>query len=87
MVRQIETANVKTENIHRHPSTNALVLSRRGVCKLDPQVALAEAEFAQTMGARYAVGVNSCSSAILIGLMCVGVKAGDEVRAFNLGDQ
>ncbi|CAM9370517.1 unnamed protein product, partial [Ectocarpus fasciculatus] len=31
------------------------------------------------MGARYAVGVSSCSSAILIGLMCAGVKAGDEV--------
>ncbi|CAB1104753.1 unnamed protein product [Ectocarpus sp. CCAP 1310/34] len=31
------------------------------------------------MVAKYAVGVNSCSSAILIGLMCVGVKAGDEV--------
>lgn len=30
-------------------------------------------------GVDYALGVNSCSSAILIGLLSVGVKAGDEV--------
>lgn len=43
------------------------------------QVALAEREFAQVAGARFAVGVNSCSSAILIALLGVGVRAGDQV--------
>ncbi|CAM9626108.1 unnamed protein product [Choristocarpus tenellus] len=45
----------------------------------DSQVALLEKEFAEAMGSTYAVGVNSCSSAILIALMCVGVRSGDEV--------
>lgn len=43
------------------------------------QVALAEREFAEAAGARFAVGVNSCSSAILIALLGVGVQAGDQV--------
>lgn len=30
-------------------------------------------------GVKYALGVNSCSSAILIALLSVGVKSGDEV--------
>lgn len=43
------------------------------------QVALAEKEFADMTEARFAVGVNSCSSAILIALLSVGVQAGDAV--------
>lgn len=43
------------------------------------QVALVEKEFAQASGARFALGVNSCSSAILIALLSVGVEPGDEV--------
>lgn len=43
------------------------------------QVALAEQEFAKATGARFAVGVNSCSSAILIALLSVGVQPGDKV--------
>lgn len=43
------------------------------------QVALAEQEFAKATGARFAVGVNSCSSAILIALLSVGVEPGDKV--------
>lgn len=43
------------------------------------QVALAEVEFAKATGARFAIGVNSCSSAILVALLCVGVQPGDKV--------
>jgi len=43
------------------------------------QVANAEKEFAEMVDQKYAVGVNSCSSAILLGMMTVGVKAGDKV--------
>lgn len=43
------------------------------------QVAQAEREFAESVGARFAVGVNSCSSAILVALLGVGVRPGDEV--------
>ena len=45
----------------------------------DSQVALAEKEFADMTQARYAVGVNSCSSAILIALLGVGLERGDKV--------
>ena len=43
------------------------------------EVAMAEKEFAELMGFKYAVAVNSCSSAIMIGLMTVGVEASDQV--------
>lgn len=43
------------------------------------QVAKLEEEFAVATGCKYALGVNSCSSAILIGLLSCGVKPGDEV--------
>lgn len=43
------------------------------------QVAKLEEEFAAATGCKYALGVNSCSSAILIALLSCGVKAGDEV--------
>jgi dTDP-4-amino-4,6-dideoxygalactose transaminase len=43
------------------------------------QVSRAEVEFATLAGAEYAIAVNSCSSAILIALMLVGVKEGDAV--------
>lgn len=43
------------------------------------QVALAEKEFAEMVGQKYAIAVNSCSSAILLGLISAGIEAGDEV--------
>lgn len=43
------------------------------------QVSLLEQEIVEATGVQYALGVNSCSSAILIALLSVGVKPGDEV--------
>jgi perosamine synthetase len=40
---------------------------------------LLEREFAQYLGVKYAVAVNSCSSAILLALQLCGVKAGTKV--------
>jgi len=48
-------------------------------CAQDSQVALAEKEFAEMVGQKYALGVNSCSSAIMLSLMVGGVEHGDEV--------
>ena len=38
-----------------------------------------EKDFADYVGTRYAVGVNSCTDALIISLKAVGIKAGDEV--------
>ena len=42
-------------------------------------VAQAEKEFAAMVNQKYALGVNSCSSAIMLALMAVGVEPGDQV--------
>jgi len=43
------------------------------------RVRLLEEEFAEKMGIKYALGVNSCTSALLCSLVAVGVGPGDEV--------
>ena len=50
------------------------------------QVANLEREFAQYMGSRYAVAVNSCGCAIFLALKAAGVEPGDRVlvNAFTL---
>ncbi|CEM39222.1 unnamed protein product [Vitrella brassicaformis CCMP3155] len=42
-------------------------------------VSLCEREFAKYVGLKYAVGVNSCGSAIFLALKCVGVQSNDVV--------
>lgn len=51
------------------------------------EVSLLEEEFARSIGARYAVAMNSCGSTMFIALRCAGVKPGDPVlmNAFTLG--
>lgn len=46
---------------------------------IGPVVKEFENEFAKTMQAKHAVAVNSGSSALLVSLMALGIKAGDEV--------
>jgi len=43
------------------------------------ETALFERDFAERLGARYAVAVNSCSSALFLALVASGVQPGDEV--------
>ncbi len=52
----------------------------------EPHAALLEEEFADYVGSRFAVGVNSGGSAIFLGLKAIGVGHGDRVlvNAFNL---
>ncbi|MCG8365379.1 MAG: aminotransferase class I/II-fold pyridoxal phosphate-dependent enzyme, partial [Pseudanabaenales cyanobacterium] len=45
----------------------------------ESEVSLLEKEFAEYVGAKYAVAVNSCGSAMYIALLCVGVQPGDKV--------
>ncbi|MEZ6074773.1 MAG: aminotransferase class I/II-fold pyridoxal phosphate-dependent enzyme [Pirellulaceae bacterium] len=44
-----------------------------------PQVAALEQEFARYVGSRYAVAVSSCTTALHLALLAVGVGTGDEV--------
>jgi dTDP-4-amino-4,6-dideoxygalactose transaminase len=52
---------------------------RSGQFILGPDVALFEKEIAQLTGVRHAVGVSSGTDAILLALMALDIKAGDEV--------
>lgn len=45
----------------------------------ESEVALFERDFARYTGAKFALGVNSCGSALYIALLAVGVKPGDHV--------
>jgi dTDP-4-amino-4,6-dideoxygalactose transaminase len=50
------------------------------------EASLLEVEFANLVGSRFAVAVNSCGSAMFLALKCTGVKIGDPVlmNAFTL---
>jgi dTDP-4-amino-4,6-dideoxygalactose transaminase len=50
------------------------------------EASMLEAEFAASLGTRYAVAVNSCGSAMYLSLLCTGVRPGDRVlmNAFTL---
>ena len=52
----------------------------------EPHAAMLEKEFAEYVGSRYAVGINSGGCAIFLGLKVAGVEPGDKVlvNAFNL---
>jgi perosamine synthetase len=45
----------------------------------ESETSLFEKEFADYIGLKYALGVNSCGSAMFIALKCVGVQPGDKV--------
>jgi len=50
-----------------------------GMLAQGPEVAAFESEFAEHVGGRTCVAVNSGTSALLLGLLAIGVGAGDEV--------
>ena len=45
----------------------------------DSEVALLERDFAQFVGTKYALAVNSCSSALFLALIALGIRSGDKV--------
>jgi len=47
--------------------------------KEESEVSLLEAEFAQLIGAKYALALNSCSSAMFLSLIAAGICKGDKV--------
>lgn len=57
---------------------------RSGWIGLGPKTAQFEAEFAQYVGARYAVALNSATSALHLAMEVSGIKPGDEVLTTSL---
>jgi dTDP-4-amino-4,6-dideoxygalactose transaminase len=45
----------------------------------ESETALLEKKFAEVTGSKYAIAMNSCSSALFVSLLCAGVEAGDRV--------
>ncbi|MFQ5431670.1 MAG: DegT/DnrJ/EryC1/StrS family aminotransferase [Nitrospinota bacterium] len=63
------------EEVHR--AIDDVIKSRRFV--LGPNVEAFEKETADYLGVKHAVGVNSGTDALIIGLRCLGIGQGDEV--------
>ncbi|HEX3232622.1 MAG TPA: DegT/DnrJ/EryC1/StrS aminotransferase family protein [Gemmatimonadales bacterium] len=57
---------------------------RSGWITTGAEVRAFEGEFAEYVGARYAVAVNSCTAALHLGLEALGIRAGDEVLTSTL---
>jgi perosamine synthetase len=57
---------------------------RSGWVSQGPRVAEFERKFAEYVGARYAVAVSSCTTALHLALLAAGVKPGDEVLCPSL---
>ena len=62
-------ALLESGKLHRYGEASAVAA----------EAALLEAEFAASLGARYAVGMNSCGSTMFIALKSLGVQPGDVV--------
>ncbi len=71
------TALMQTGRLHRYAETGST----------GGPVATLERDFAQLLGRRYAVALNSCGSALFLALRAAGVRPGDPVlmNAFTLG--
>jgi len=71
-------ASAVKENVQRVLNTGRLF---RYDCKApeESETSLLEKEFAAYVGCKYAIAVNSCSSALFLSLLCTGVKPGDSV--------
>lgn len=50
-----------------------------GPNKTNSKVAEFESRFAQTVGTKYTLGMNSCTNALIVALLAAGVQPGDEV--------
>ena len=74
---QLITSEVK-ENVQKVLNTGRLF---RYDCERpeDSETSLLERDFANYVGSKYAIAVNSASSAIFISLLCSGVRPGDSV--------
>ena len=71
--------NTQYKQIKKDINMSFNELFKKGDFILGDAVRKFEGEFAKYCGARYAVGLNSGTDALFLGLLSVGVKEGDEV--------
>ncbi len=69
-----QTAQLMTE---ARPALERVLQSQRFI--LSAEVAAFEREFASYLGVRHAIGVSSCTDALMLSLLALGVGPGDEV--------
>jgi dTDP-4-amino-4,6-dideoxygalactose transaminase len=67
------------ESLWKPLSEAALRVLKSGQFVLGPEVIAFESEAAEFLGVDHAVGLNSGTDALVIGLRCLGVEPGDEV--------
>lgn len=68
-VKRSVEAVLDKEKLFRYDCTNAH----------ESETSLLEKKFSETVGSKYAIAMNSCSSALFVSLLCAGVKPGDRV--------
>jgi len=70
---------LSTPNISKREINAILKTIKKGWFSMGPQTRYFEEEFATYVGARYAIAVNSCTSALFLSLKALGIGSGDEV--------
>lgn len=79
MADTVRMIPVAKPDLSEEEAEAASAVIRSGWVSQGPEVAKFEAEFAAAVGAPYACAVSSCTTALHLALIAVGVKAGDEV--------
>ena len=80
-IKHVPFLDLKTQNIKIFPKVERklddIISSSRFVC--GKYVKEFEERFADYLGAKFCIGVNSGTSALIVALMAIGLKPGDEV--------
>src|SRR5215469_15322308 len=74
-----KTVPVARPYLGREEEDAAAAVLRSGWVSQGPKVAEFERAFADYVGAQHAVAVSSCTTALHLALLAVGVRTGDEV--------
>jgi dTDP-4-amino-4,6-dideoxygalactose transaminase len=91
MVRNIEQVNMEKATVSNHflpfalpvieeeEISEVLDVLKSGWITTGPKVKLFEREFAEYIGCKHAIAVNSCTAALHLALEAIGIREGDEI--------